>query len=348
MGKRPKRILVFGYFGYVTDQLDGQTVKTRAIYELLKERHDGRVDFADSQQFRHSIGSVFRFFRDLARCNVLVWLPARNNFKYLFPVIWMLSKLFRFKILYLVIGGWLSDFIGELPLHGRLLHHIEKILVENLIVKQELESRFGISNSIVFPNFRELSPAPVQRESDGVLRLVFLARVHRMKGLEILQDLCEYISSSDKLAHRISLDFYGQINEPDKNYFFDNLVNKFEFVEYHGPLNPSLINLVLQKYDMLVLPTRWFTEGFPGSILDAYQAGIPVAVTAWKHAREFVADGKSGFIVDFDNPLPELKDIVTRLAYNPSELKSMKEKAYRESLRYTPDVAWSLLSAFIS
>lgn len=37
MSKKTK-VLVLGYFGYMTNQLDGQTVKTRDVYRLAKEQ----------------------------------------------------------------------------------------------------------------------------------------------------------------------------------------------------------------------------------------------------------------------------------------------------------------------
>ena len=82
---KKKKVLVFGYFGYRTNQLDGQTVKTRAIYELLKKRYNGDVVFSDTQDFRHSIKSINKFLTNLAKCDYLVWLPAHNNLKYLLP-----------------------------------------------------------------------------------------------------------------------------------------------------------------------------------------------------------------------------------------------------------------------
>ncbi len=343
---KKKRILVFGFFGYITNKLDGQTVKTRAVFELLRERYDGSVDYADSQQFRHSVRAIVRFFVDLVRCDTLLWLPAHNNFKYLFPFIWLFSKIFRFDIIYAVVGGWLSNFISTLPLHRYMLRHIKVLLVENSTAKQELHDNFDIDRCCVFPNFREISPAPIYRNFDGKLKLVFMARIHRMKGLETIAGLCSFIKSHN-LGNKVSLDFYGPIHKPDCKYFASRIVDVFDFVRYNGPLNPTDIHASLQNYDMMLLPTRYFTEGFPGSVLDAYRAGIPVAVTAWKHAREFVADGKSGFIVDFDRPLPELCDLISDLADNPRMLFPLKEQAYRESLRYTPDIAWQILSEYL-
>ena len=47
-----KRILVLGYFGYNTNQLDGQTVKTRDIYRLVEEQAGGKVDYYDTEDFQ--------------------------------------------------------------------------------------------------------------------------------------------------------------------------------------------------------------------------------------------------------------------------------------------------------
>lgn len=61
MKLRTKKILVFGYFGYVTNQLDGQTIKTREIYELIKSHDEYDVCYADTQEFRENFKSVFIF-----------------------------------------------------------------------------------------------------------------------------------------------------------------------------------------------------------------------------------------------------------------------------------------------
>ncbi len=36
---------------------------------------------------------------------------------------------------------------------------------------------------------------------------------------------------------------------------------------------------MLQHYDMLLFPTHWIGEGYPGIIIEAYHAGIPVITT---------------------------------------------------------------------
>ena len=164
---KQKQILVFGYFGYVTNQLDGQTIKTRAIYNLLKERSEAKSSFADTQEFRSNKTSILRFIRDLLRCNTLVWLPAQNNLRFLFPLLWFASRIFRFEIIYVVVGGWLSSILDSLPYHKKRLNKIKAILVENDTSVKELRERYGYNNLDVIPNFREIVPKSKKEKGEG-------------------------------------------------------------------------------------------------------------------------------------------------------------------------------------
>ncbi len=338
---KSKRVLVFGYLGYITNQLDGQTVKTRAIFDLLKERAVAETRYADSQEFRYNGFSIFRFFKNLVQCNTLIWLPAHNNLKYLFPIIWYTSKVFHFRIVYIVVGGWLSTILQTLPWHRKRLKKIDGILVENRLTMDELRNQYGYHNIDVIPNFREDTPKPCFRKYDGVLKLVFMARINKMKGLDTIANIC------DNLPDNVTIDFYGPINKDDEPFFYSQLVDKYSFISYNGEIDPHDINDVLQNYDAMLLPTKYYTEGLPGSIIDAYQAGIPVVVTRWKHAVEFVENGKSGYIVDFRDPEDELINVINKLASCSATLEKMKDFAYTESHKYTKTTAWNILKNYI-
>ena len=45
-----KNVFIIGYFGYVTNQLDGQTVKTRNILAALKDKYE--VEFYDTEELK--------------------------------------------------------------------------------------------------------------------------------------------------------------------------------------------------------------------------------------------------------------------------------------------------------
>lgn len=91
------------------------------------------------------------------------------------------------------------------------------------------------------------------------------------------------------------------------------------------------------------MPTHYFTEGLPGSIVDAYISGIPVIVTRWKHATEFVDDGETGFIVPFENGQEELNQKVKILFDFPEILNAMKIKAKNRSYDFSAQHAKILM-----
>lgn len=329
-----KRILVLGYFGYLTNQLDGQTVKTRDVYRLAKEQsREYSVDYFDTQDFKKNKLLVFRMFWKVLHCDTLFYLPAQNNLKVFFPIIFVFSRLFKFNIHYFVVGGWLREYLTKLPIHRSMLSRISGIHAETKRLKDELEEYYIFKNVDIFPNFRFFDFEPKYSESKK-LRIVFMARVMKQKGIDWIFKLAEHIATN-KLQEKYSITFYGPETEEDKEYF-ENNVAKYEFVEYLGSLQPNEIHETLSQYDVMLLPTHFYTEGLPGSIVDAYISGIPVIVTEWKHSHEFVDDGKSGFIVPFENGKQQMIDRVISLEKDRNLLRSMKANALIKRMEFAP------------
>ena len=316
-----KKILVLGYLGLHTNQLDGQTVKTRDLYRLACESFP-QVDVYDTEDFKYNKFSIVKMLWNVITSKTVLYLPAQNNLKLIFPLIFIISKLFRTRIHYFVVGGWLCEFLENLPIHRFMLKHISGIHTETSKLKNELEANYAFSNVDIFPNFRFFDFVPEYSESDK-LRLVFMARINKMKGLDWIFNLAGYLSDNN-LAEKVSVTFYGPINEDDKEYFFDG-VKKYDFVEYKGVLQPDEIHKTLNEYDVMLLPTHYYTEGLPGSVMDAYISGLPVIVTDWKHAREFVDDGKSGYIIPFERGEQALIDRVIVLFENRDLLKELRQ-----------------------
>lgn len=328
-----KKIFVIGNFGYNTNDLGGQCIKTRDVYRLVDEQTNGNVDYYDTEDFQYSMFSIFKMFWKVVRCRTLFYLPAHNNLKYIFPLIFVLSEIFRVRIHYFVVGGWLREFLMSLPLHRAMLRRIDGIHVETKRLKKELEEYFHYENVDIFPNFRFFDYNPNRFDSDR-LRIVFMARVNKMKGLDWIFDLADAIEKHH-FQDRFSITFFGPINEEDKSYFDEN-VSRFSFVEYKGALEPKDIHETLSKYDVLILPTHYYTEGLPGSVVDAYISGIPVIVTEWKHSHEFVEDGVSGFIVPFENGQKEFVNKVMLLEKDRNLLHQMQANALQKRMGFAP------------
>lgn len=329
-----KRILVLGYFGYLTNQLDGQTVKTRDVYRLAKEQSgDYSVDYFDTQDLKKNKLLVFRMFWKVIQCDTLFYLPAHNNLKVFFPIIFIFSLLFRFKIHYFVVGGWLREYLTNRPVHRCMLSRINGIHAETKRLKDELEEYYHFKNVDIFPNFRFFDYEPKHSESKK-LRIVFMARILKQKGIDWIFKLAEHIATN-KLQEKYSITFYGPETDEDKEYF-ENNVAKYEFVEYLGSLQPNEIHETLSQYDVMLLPTHFYTEGLPGSIVDAYISGIPVIVTEWKHSHEFVEDGKSGYIVSFENGLQEMIEKVLLLEKDRGLLRRLQDNVFVKRMEFKP------------
>lgn len=342
------KILVLGYFGYKSSKLDGQTVKTRSIYQLLQKKTVHNVTFFDTESLKCNKLRLFNLICNVCSCDRLVYLPAHGNLKYLFPCLYLLSIFCRYQIVYVVIGGWLSEFLKDKPLHRIMLRKIRVICVETKQMRCDLENKFSFSNVVILPNFREdisIRQSVIQNEGpDNKLRLVFMARIQMLKGLDYIRDLAEYIRCKKK-SDMLILDFYGQIDENDKQYF-DTLITTYSFLQYKGVLSPPDIPQTLCGYDLLILPTHYFTEGFPGSILEAYMAGIPVLVTNWKHATEFVDDRVTGFIIPFNNGVGELITIIDSLLLNKKRLELMKPAILEKVHSFSESTVWNTISIF--
>ena len=335
-----KKILVLGYFGYNTNQLDGQTVKTRDLYRLVKEQAGGDVDYYDTEDFQFNKLSVFKMFWKVIRCHTLFYLPAHNNLRVIFPFIYVLSVLFRVKIQYFVVGGWLREFLAHLPVHRWMLKRIAGIHVETKRLLSELQECYNFENVDIFPNFRFFEFEPERFDTER-LRLVFMARVNKMKGLDWVFALADFIKENG-MESRFSLTFYGPINGEDAEYFNTN-VSKYTFAEYKGPLDPADIYETLSQYDVMLLPTHYYTEGLPGSVVDAYISGIPVIVTEWKHSREFVDDGECGYIIDFEDGEKDLIDKVLLLEKDRNLLHRLQANALKKRIEFAPPALDKLL-----
>ena len=86
-----EKILVLGYLGLRTNQLEGQTVKTRDLHRLACKSFK-QVDVYDSEEFKYNKLSVIKMLWKVMTSKVVLYLPAQNNLKIIFPIIFIASK----------------------------------------------------------------------------------------------------------------------------------------------------------------------------------------------------------------------------------------------------------------
>lgn len=345
-----KKILVFGNFVYDTDfnkLLGGQSIKTRNIFELLKinENENNQIIYFDTHVLRKNKLSIFTFIKSLLSSNVLVYLPGQKNLKYLFPILYYICSFKKIRILYIVVGGWLNEFLEKNKFHNLLLKKISGIFTESSNLKCELHKKQGLENVFVLPNFRIHSFIPQIKKVRTNFKIVFFARISIEKGIDVVFRLAENIQNKTNTLSDIEISFYGSIDPLDNSYFNEK-IKIHKNVSYGGIINPKNAYETISQYDILILPTRYPGEGFPGTIIDSYISGIPVVVSNWKYLPEFVEHGKTGFIFNLDNE-QSLYDYVYEIYNNRDLLYKMKIAALNKSKEYSAEHAWDILKEFI-
>lgn len=200
------------------------------------------------------------------------------------------------NVYFWVVGEGLATSIDKGFFKVKALNKMKKILIQGQSMVEELEKR-GVVNAQYVPNSKPIIFHPnIQPKKDNFYRFVFLSRVHPDKGIK------EIVVASEKLREKgysnFSVDFYGNIDPGFKEEFLD-IMNKHTGVEYKGFLN--LLNEEsyeqLSEYDMMLFPTYWAGEAFPGVVLDANIAGVPIIASDWNQNKYVVQDGKTGIII---------------------------------------------------
>lgn len=331
-----KRICVIGHFGFGFNLLNGQTIKTKIVTKALEDK----VGTSEVQKIdTHGGKSAYlrlpiQMLKGLKECSNIIIFPAHNGVRVIVPLLVFLNYFFKRKIHYIVIGGWLPNLCKKKKWLSEKLKAIDSIYVETNTMKSELEKQ-GFQNIIVMPNFKNLSILDenelVYSEKEPFALCTF-SRVMKEKGIE---DAIEAVISVNSHLGRIAytLDIYGQV-DMEQEEWFEVLKKSFpKYVRYKGCVPFEQAVDVLKSYFALLFPTRFFTEGIPGTIIDAYAAGVPVIVSKWESSDDVIEEKTTGLCYEFFDE-KGLYNILRDVINNPTIVNSMKVACIKKANSY--------------
>jgi glycosyltransferase involved in cell wall biosynthesis len=122
-------------------------------------------------------------------------------------------------------------------------------------------------------------------------RFVFVGQVREHKGIR------EIINAAERFDEKIHVDIYGPLFDDLEKNIFDTC----QRTTYRGILSPENVIGTLRKYDMSLLPSNYAPEGYPGAVIEAYSAAIPIITTRCGGIPEIV-DETSGIFVNPCDP----------------------------------------------
>lgn len=333
------QVLICGNYGYATNSINGQTIKTRVLRDaLVGALGDAMVSVLDTASV---LRNPFSFYsaakRRFAQCTHVIILPGPRGVRVLLPLFLRWREKHHNDVRYVVIGGFLPDFLAKRRRLRELCTQLDGIYVETKSMADDIRA-LGLRNVHVLPNFRSFdrnmlrSYAPASRP----LKLVFCARVFKEKGIEEAIAAVDCLNA-DLATPVVSIDIYGPVSESYKTHF-NHLVEASPNSRYRGVLQTADLYSVLQQYDLVLFPTYYYGEGFPGTIVDAFIAGVPVLASDWGYNCELIEQGRTGAICSARST-EDLARTLRRYVEAPQLLAEMRQHCIDRAQRYHVDHA---------
>lgn len=333
------KICVCGAFRLWDVPKGGQEVKTCILADALETKY-GKIYRIDTLAKNSRIKMPFQLLWAMITCKDVVILPAHNGLVVLSKLLSKLNKIFHRRLHYSVIGGWLQDLLPNHLDVIKALHEFTGIYVETKTMMDALQ-KLGFTNVYVVPNCKPLSiikKNDLETSYSEPYKLVTFSRITEKKGIGTAVNIVTKLNK--KYGRKVFLlDIYGPVDSGEDERWFAELQKSFtDAITYRGnaPFDKSVE--ILSGYFALLFPTQYFTEGIPGTIIDAYAAGVPVIASKWKSFADVVEEGITGLGYAF-NTTTDLEKIIDKIVIEPSIITDLKQGCVRKANDFLPQNA---------
>lgn len=333
------KIGICGHFGGEKNFFDGQTIKTKILYEEIGNiLGDEKLSKVDTYRWKQRIFKLLNECIKLAKeCEHIVIILSVNGRNVFLPFFYFMKLLFKCKVHCMVIGGGFPIQMKSNKFVNFFAKKIDGIYVETNWMIKELD-KLGYKNVHIINNFKRLDV--VNKEDlnfnySEPFKICTFSRVCKEKGIEDIIDVIKQINNKNQ-KNIFELDIYGQI---EKGYEaeFDNIKKSFpDYIKYKGIVEYDKSVDIIKDYFMLAFPTKYKTEGVPGTIIDAYAAGVPVIASKWDSCNDVIDENKTGILYEFDNKL-ELMKILEQIPNECEKVNAMRCNCIDKANEYLVD-----------
>ena len=334
-----KRIAIVGNIGHGEETSSGQIIRTRILYDALKKNYTAQKIYMinTGDYSRHFAGILFKTFISLFKTDVYIVILSGNGRKVFFPILYFFSKAFGKIVLNNIIGGDYATSIQKYPQYIKYSNSFSVNWVQTAMIKKEVEQE-GVQNVEVLPNSKPLTivnPKDIETKEEKIVHFCTFSRVSKAKGVETAIKAIEQINeeAEEMIA---TLTIYGKPDDDYKAEFKSLMSKRTKAIHYGGIVPFDKTPEVLSKYFMLLFPTTFYGEGFPGTILDAYASGLPVLASDWKFNPELITEGRTGYLYDHTSA-QDFKEKLKLAIRERNKVNEMRFNCLKEAEKYTPE-----------
>ena len=322
--------------------LTGHSLAAKILLdELVKHNRVEVVDFKKDvlKQGVYSVNRIVQILKILTE----IWHRKKDADVIYLTISQSISGNIKDLITYAICFKIISRMI--IHLHGggirrlifdryRIFYHLNKFFLKRIggavVLGKSLISIFegmiAQDRIYVVPNFAEdyllLDPKKIKKKylRTNPLRILFLSNLIPGKGYEEL--INAYMILKDDLKKNIRIDFAGGFESEDhKKKFLYKLKDPVE-IHYHGIVSGEKKKQLFSNSHLFCLPTYYYYEGQPISILEAYASGCVVITTDHGGISDIFKNGVNGFEVR-KKSVVSIKRKIEQILKKPEQLLPM-------------------------
>lgn len=332
-----KKILFIGGINRGRNPRGGAEAKNQILLKKLTMDYGNLVYNLDVSRYRNNL--IFMFLWILwsvikyEKIVISVPSPSLKRLSFLNPI------LKRREVVVFIIGGIIHKKLENQRLN-KLLENSLSVYAETKFMVSEIKKKNPNINAKYLPNFKFIPVIPPKQKNlrhVKEIRFLYLSIINKEKG--IFRSI-QIINALNRLNNHIvfTLDIYGVIDEDIKLEFNKTLLNN-DKLKYSGfiDLNKEEGYLILSEYDFMFFLTNHEGEGFPGVLIDAMIAQVPIIASNWNHNREILNTDKGsiGVIVELDEDIvSNTVDAILDLINDPKEYQNMRDLMRLEVDKY--------------
>lgn len=271
---------------------------------------------------------IAQFIKGLFYCDHVSLHGTANAFIYIAPIASLACLLSKKPLI-------LRKFAGDFDAIFDSLSKTKKMLVILALKNSKVtffQTRYLVDKFEKYcrriewlPTSRPILNSSLATGKNYKKNLTFIGHVSQAKGID------ELLIAADCLGDSYLFNIVGATNDSKySNYEWSQHKN----VQYLGQVPAQAVNAQLAQADLLIFPTKWDGEGYPGVIIEALQAGVPVIATNLKGISEIITDGIEGFLV----PRADTTALINAIQkVSQDNYKELSDNAYRRGLDFSSE-----------
>ena len=310
----------------------GDSIKNRYLLDYFQQ-HFPRVTYIDTQRWKRNPLVLVRIVWHLLTHSHrhIVLSTFRTSAYRLLNLAALLHT--RTPIIYFEIGGYTAQCIADGQFRAAPYRRCSRIVAEaDTLVKAYHD--VGLHNVCRIYNFKPVTyQARYDRPTTSPIRFVFVARMVREKGIFDILEACRALNAQG-LAPRYEVDFYGRF-APGLEDEFQARLDDLPNAAYRGflDLRDQANYTQMEAYDVMLFPTRYPTEGCPGTIIDALIAGLPIIASRWTLADELIGHDRCGWLFPMGD-VASLTRLMAQAITQPNTLLPLRLQCRDEAEKY--------------